>query len=490
GDMNLHVNQMFNSYIAGVDLFINPKNTFSIEAGLTQQPYKYDMTEQNDMVTIYAGQADMGYYFTSSAMQTGSNTFYNYLYYETKPDENNIINTSFTWSTYNDEYRNFYSESSLYQRIETGANQRISTKYYIEYTHIFNNKHNVQAGYGNTWQDSRNTYSVEGVNTDFTYSDFRNRIYGYYAWKPSKKFGIKAGCSGETSQPVSGTLKNTYYSINPYGDIKYSPISMLIIKAKYRSATRYPGISETNPFTFVVDQQTVRIGNPLLKPEVTHKLSVQFAVLEGLLSIEPYYHFSDNMIAETGRLRSDGIFEYSSDNLGNYTNRGIETHITIPFGKSLYLQNDLDYYQSSVDYADHRHHLNDMAMTNQVIYVRKKSNTVTGLQYQNNLRKFITAQGYQKGDNDFWIVFVQQTFFKQRLTAMVLYFLPLNWGCDFYQGGYISTSGYSETKNYDISLLKNMLMFEVSYRFNKGKSVAKLDKMIENEIDNKPKKLF
>ncbi|MFH2142398.1 MAG: outer membrane beta-barrel protein [Bacteroidota bacterium] len=490
GDMNLQINQMYNSYVAGADFFINPKNTFSSEAGLTLQPYKYNHTGQNDMVTVFANQLNLDPYFTSSELKTGSKSFYNSLYYEAKPDENNIINTNFIWSTYNDQYRNFYNESSLYQRLETGTNQRISTKYYLEYTHVFNSNHSIQAGYGNTWQDSRNTYTVEELSKNFTYSDFRNKLYGYYSWQPSKKFGIKAGCAGETSQPVSGIQNNSYFSVNPYGDIKYKPIDILSIKLKYRAATRYPGISETNPFTYIVDQQSVRIGNPLLKPEVTNKLSVQVAVLEGLFSIEPYFHFSNNMIAETGRIRDDGIFEYSSDNLGNYTNKGIESHITIPFSKSLILKNDLDYYRSSVEYAGHNHNLNDIAMTNQFIYIRNKSNTVIGLQYQNNLRKFITAQGYQKGDNDFWIVFVQQPFMKQRLTVMVLYFLPINWGCDFYQGGYISTTGYTETKNYDISLLKNMLMFEVSYRFNKGKSVTRVDKKVEEESGNKPKKLF
>ena len=240
----------------------------------------------------------------------------------------------------------------------------------------------------------------------------------------------------------------------------------------------------------MIDQQTIRTGNPLLKPEVTHKLSVQIAVMEGLFSVEPYYHFSDNMIAETGRLLDNGIFEYSFDNLGNYVNKGIQAHLTIPFGKSFFLQSDIDYYQSSVDYAGVNHHLKDIAMTEQFIYVRQKTNTVAGFQYQNNLRKFITAQGYQMGDNDFWIVFVQQPFFKQRLSVMVLYFLPIDWGCEFNQGGYISTAGYSELKQYDISMLKNMFMFEASYRFNKGKSVNKVDKKIEDDEAPKPKKLI
>jgi len=331
---------------------------------------------------------------------------------------------------------------------------------------------------------------VAPTTSSFTYSDFRNKIYSYYSWQPSKKFGIKAGGAGETSNPIAGDQKNSYYSIQPYFDIRYKPIDMISLKGKYRSSARYPESSETNPFTYVVDQHSVKTGNPLLKPTTTHKFSFQIAILEGLFSVEPYYHISESMIAETGFLRDDGMFEYGYANLGKYENKGIETHLTIPFGKSLFLQSDADFYKSSVTYAGKINQIQDVAMTEQLIYVRQKTNTVAGFQYQNNLRKFITAQGYQMGDNDFWIVFVQQPFFKQRLTVMVLYFLPIDWGCDFNQGGYISSAGYTELKQYDISMLKNMVMFEISYRFNKGRSIKKVENKKEEEQIEKPKKLF
>ena len=79
-----------------------------------------------------------------------------------------------------------------------------------------------------------------------------------------------------------------------------------------------------------------------------------------------------------------------------------------------------------------------MSMTNQLIYQNQKNELVAGLQYQNNLRKYITAQGYNMGDNDFWVMFVQKPFFKKRLSVMLLYFFnQVNWGVNFNQGSYI-----------------------------------------------------
>jgi len=487
---NLKVNQVSNNFTAGADWFINPKNTLSIEAGLANQPFRYDQTTLNDQVMLSMYEIPQLVYPAYTRTQTGSNSLYNSFYYEARPDEKNTITSNFTWNRSVSNYENTYSEGSFYRRDENGDNRQFSTKYYIEYTRILNPHHNIQLGYGNTWEDNNNSYTASDVTTVFRYSDVRNKAYGYYSWMPSKKFGIKAGCAGESSQPVAGDVKKNYFSVNPYGDIKYSPIQALTIKAKYRSSTRYPQSSETNPFTTVIDQRSVKTGNPLLKPQVTHKLSLQFAVMEGLLSVEPYYHFSENMIAETGHILDNGVFEYGYGNLGKYENKGIQGHLTIPFGKSLFLQSDVDFYKSSVEYEGKQFNLKDVAMTEQLIYVHQKTNTVAGFQYQNNLRKFITAQGYQMGDNDFWIVFVQKPFMNQRLSVMALYFLPIGWGCDFNQRGYISTSGYTELKQYDISMLKNMLMFKVSYRFNKGKTITKVEKKKEEETQVNPKKLF
>ena len=129
-------------------------------------------------------------------------------------------------------------------------------------------------------------------------------------------------------------------------------------------------------------------------------------------------------------------------------------------------------------------------MSNQLIYQNQKSKTVAGFQYQNNLRKYITAQGYNMGDNDFWILFVQQPFFKEKLSVMLLYFTPITWGVDFNQGNYIKTDTYTESKFYNIDILKNIFMLELSYRFNKGKSVNKKDKNVEQMNEKSSKGLF
>lgn len=348
---------------------------------------------------------------------------------------------------------------------------------------------NVQIGYGNTWQQQNNSLVSNGVRDQFKYSDLRHKFYAYYSWQPQKKIGIKAGVAAETSNPYANGIKHSYFIVQPYADIKYKPSEKLDFKLKYRADNGYPDIDETNPFVSFIDVQSVKVGNPYLKPEVTHKISMQIDILGGLLTLEPYYHFSNNYITETGMLRNDNVFQYSYSNAGNYVKYGSEARFTIPFGKSVVLQSDADVFNNSITYAGNTNKFNFWTLSSQLIYQNSKYATVAGLKYQKNLIRNITAQGYDKGDNDFWIVFVQQPFFKERLNVMLLYFMPIDFGIDFNQGSYLKTETYKETKTYDISILKNVVLLQISYRFNKGKAANRTEKNIEQE-EGKKKGLF
>lgn len=485
GDRNMHVKEVTNSYTLGADYYINPKHTISFESDLSAAPLKYNITSQE--YTIDYSNAGISFLnFNSSSQQTSSNmNSKNNLFYNGKLDENNLINASFNYSILNSTTTNHYNDDLLNVTNQQGSDTKNSSKFYVEYTHTFKKQMNVQIGYGNAWQQQNNKLTSDSITNNFKYTDFRHKLYAYYSWQLTKKLGIKIGAATETSAPNADGIKRHYIIAQPYADIKYAPSQNLGIKLKFRADNRYPDVEETNPFTSFIDVQSIQTGNPYLKPEVTNKVSMQIDILGGLFTIEPYYHFSNNYITTTGTLRSDNIFEYSYNNAGNYVRYGSEARLTIPFSKSIFLQTDVDVFSNSIKYATTSNRFNFWTMSSQLIYQNPKYSTVAGLQYQKNLVRYITAQGYDKGDNDYWIAFVQQPFFKEKLNVMLLYFIPTNFGCDFDQGGYLKTQSYQETKTYDISILKNVVMVQLSYRFSKGKSANKTEKNIEQEEGRK-----
>jgi hypothetical protein len=106
------------------------------------------------------------------------------------------------------------------------------------------------------------------------------------------------------------------------------------------------------------------------------------------------------------------------------------------------------------------------------------------------IKKIINAQGYDMADNDFWLAFIQQPLLKNSLTVMVGYILPVNFGVSYNQGSYTDTGLYTTTSLYNIGMLRNMLLVNITYRFNQGKSVRNIEKDVKSEVERKAKKLF
>jgi len=486
-DVNTHLKQHYNNYMLGADYYLNPKSTISFESNLSLQPLNTNTTSQLfNVVNSFNGVAFQDYNSQTSATTNNLNST-NRLFFISKPDENNEINANFSYSFYNNKYTTDYADDLLFSSNQNGTDKMNSTKFYLEYTHTFKNRSNLQLGYGNTWQQQNNAFTSENVSSLFTYSEIREKLYAYYSMLLSKKFSIKFGAAGEMSSPDANGIKNTYFIAEPYLDFKFVPSELMDFKLKYRAQDNYPSIDQTNPFTTFIDKQSEKTGNPFLKPEVINKVSMQIDFLSGLIAFEPYYHFSNNLITQTGALNSDSIFDYTSSNAGNYYKYGLEGRIGVPIGKSFLLETNFDTYKNGITYQGNKNEFQYWTMSSQLIYQNEKSGTVAGVKYQKNIDKNITAQGYGSDNSDYWIVFLQQPFFKQKLSVMLLYFMPINFGVSYNQQEYINTLNYQETKMTDLSLIKRLAMIQINYRFTKGKSAKTTEKKVE-EDNQKSKK--
>lgn len=484
-EYNTIYRQFSNNYTLGTDYYINPKHTLSFETNFGTQPRKHNGGNEEYIEEYKFNDVLVRTDTASLRNRAFSNNLYASVFYDGKIDENNEINSSFTYSNYNNSYTNEIRQNS-FSAIESGNDHKNATRFYLEYIHTFNNKSSLQIGYGNTWEGLKSNFTSDSLRS-FKYSDVRHKLYSYYSWQITKRISIKIGLAGENSNPISDGIKRSYFIAQPYLDVKIDAAKNLILKAKYRSGTTYPDISQTNPYSYFVDLRSVRTGNPNLKPAVLNKVSLQTTILNGLITIEPYYHFSNNYITEIGIFRSDSIFEYSTNNAGRYRNFGVEASVTIPFSKNIFLQSSADVYFSRIKYEGKTNKVNDWSMSTQLIYQNMKSKTLLGAQYQKSNQKLITAQGYYSGNNDFWLIFIRQPFFKDRLTLQLVYITPIALGVNYKQEHDIKTDYYSENRYNDITILKNIMILQLSYRFNKGKSVVKKEKEIEkiNEKGNK-----
>ena len=471
------------NYTVGADYYINPKHTVSFETSVKNFPKSTEVVEQSFLTSVEKDGIEIDSYGFTSNNDEKSNSSNSSLFYIGKLSNTDRLESSFTFLTYNDDYINSFTQEPSEVRVETGNNNSKIAKFNLEYSKDFSSKFSTQIGYGNYWKHLDNNYTVAGSNpSNETYSqtNTRHKFYGYASYTFNKKLSAKIGIAGETSNFVDDNQDNSYFIFQPLLDLKYKLSKNLSFKLKYRSRSDYPSVNETNPFEKVINPRTVSIGNPNLTPSVTHKISLRTSILQGLISIEPYYHVSNNYIGQTGRLRTDGIFEFTFNNVGFYQEKGIETNFTIPFSKKWIWQNSITFYNSSIENNGETNIVKDWLADSNLIFTGIKNDGVIVLNYHRSMGKEITSLGYDRNENDYWLLLYQQPFLKKKLSVMVGYFLPIDWGANFVQDKYTKANGYEQISNTDVSLLKNMLIIKATYRFSKGK-IKKTDKDIELE---------
>ena len=112
------------------------------------------------------------------------------------------------------------------------------------------------------------------------------------------------------------------------------------------------------------------------------------------------------------------------------------------------------------------------------------------MKYQRQQSKRINGLGWNKGDVDFWLLFYQRPLFKKRASIMFRYFLPLDLGTSYTQGSFAETQGILMRTDNDVSLVKNMFILELSYRFSKGKSIKKREKDVQRGKESSGNGMF
>ncbi|NNF03111.1 MAG: TonB-dependent receptor [Rhodothermales bacterium] len=76
------------------------------------------------------------------------------------------------------------------------------------------------------------------------------------------------------------TISRSYTHVLPSANLRHTIKEGMRIGLNYRTSTREPSMRELQPFTDNTDPQNVYVGNPNLKPEYTHALSVNLTYFD------------------------------------------------------------------------------------------------------------------------------------------------------------------------------------------------------------------
>ncbi len=469
---NTIIHEIGNSYTVGADYYINPKHTISFEGNYSDYPLIFEnSTEYNSTTTQNSLTTDSYAYINTNTKK--SKNLYGSLFYTGNLSKNDRLEVSFNFSNEDNIYDNTITKDhSITNEFLYSKNYRINS--FFEYNRTLRKNLNLQLGYGTKWYDIRHNYTMDNTLSSIQKQDYytketRHLFYSYVSWKLNKSLSVKAGLSAENSIKTDEKHKQNYSIFQPHLDFFYSVSENFKLTLKYRSKGNYPTMKQTDPNAIIIDPNTIKYGNPKLKPYVYNRLSLRSTIYHGLIAIEPYFSFSNDYIVEIGETLNDSIFAYSYDNGACFQNVGLKLNLTIPFSKKIILQSGFDVYKSKIEYNKTMNSLIDWTNSTQLIYADKNNGNVAGLLFQKNMSKNIIAQGYNTSANDFWMIFLSKPFMKKRLNIMIGYVLPIDFLVDYKSENYIKTPDYSRTQETDISFLKNIILFKVNYRFNKGK---------------------
>ncbi len=488
------------NYTLGFDYRLNPKHTISFESNIMALPLGTEDNEFEYSTEVYADNILIDTYDFQIETKTEVLNTHNTLFYIGEFNKKNRMNVNFTYSNYRGDYTTNSLQEVIYDRSETGINKKQYTRFYAEFEHLFSSKASLQVGYGNTWRELDNNYTILqtdlssgdafSISDNFRLTDMRHKLYGYFSWKLNTKWGLRAGIASENSSPRAGNQQLNYMIYQPMFDLRYAPGKNINFKLKYRTTSGYPTIAQTNPFVSQINPRMTSTGNPFLRPSTNHQFSIRMNVLQGIFALEPYYQYSNNTVVQVGEIDSEGMFNYRYENAELSERLGARMNFSHYFKFSLLVQGNLDFYQSRIVSTTRTNTIRDWRADVDLIYIFPKTQTLLGVKYQRQQSKYITGLGYEKGEVDFWMLFYKQPLFKKRASIMFGYFLPIDVGANFNQDSRVETTGFTMQTDNDVSLVKNMFILELSYRFGKGKSVKKTEKNVDRETEDSGGGLF
>ncbi len=191
----------------------------------------------------------------------------------------------------------------------------------IDFVHDFKNESKLSTGAKTIFRDNSDVsekynYAVDiGVQKEnFNNNQLVFSLYSEYAFKIKKRLNVSAGLRFETTS-IDGGFENNdmadfstnYSNLLPYLLLSMKTSKGILLSTSYNAKMKRPGVTALNPTIYVLDQQSVYYGNPLLTSEYLNKISFDYS--NSLKRIKQFvklsYTFSDNSIQNTSGIANN-----------------------------------------------------------------------------------------------------------------------------------------------------------------------------------------
>lgn len=205
----------------------------------------------------------------------------------------------------------------------------------IDYVHPISEQQTFETGLYSKQIVSDNSYAnslympeQDAMVTDSSdigaYSIERNIHAGYLLYSHvMDKLSFKAGLRAEYStrlvehSQVDKPYEWDLFSLYPSLHVSYTANEKQTFQLSYSKKVRRPQSHFLNPVPTAFESTSIRVGNPLLKPENNHSFELNFQqkINRSSFVAELYYRHSTDEIERVNRLNEDNVFVYTFMNL-------------------------------------------------------------------------------------------------------------------------------------------------------------------------------
>ncbi len=341
-----------------------------------------------------------------------------------------------------DEYlsdMSFKTRSQILEQIRTSEMDN-SNEYRLKLDYVKPAGENgkIEAGYQSTIERESEDYSFENFNPAsgrwennslFSSSmDFKHDVHaGYFTWSDKLgKIQYMGGIRGEyTNRSIDHAKVTEPFTLNrfdifPSGHVSYEVGKSSQLMASFSRRINRPNGRDLDPFPNYMDQYTIRIGNPELKPEYTNSWELGFMQRFGgsFLSLEGFYRTTNDLITRVQELRDDGLMVLTARNVNNDYSLGTELMGNINITKWFLLNTSLSVFNYRIEGE-----LNGMPVDRESTNYSLRGNATFKLgpnsraQWMSMFRgPSVSAQG-ENSSMFFSNVSWRQDFFKRKLSA-------------------------------------------------------------------------
>ncbi|MFL0352836.1 TonB-dependent receptor domain-containing protein [Xanthomarina sp. GH4-25] len=305
-----------------LDFLLNENNTLSVSSNMLWTPYfKYKLDNNTN---IFNANNEFQSRFEADNLTNDDkyNLGFDLDYLHQFSKSSLAFNSHFTIYDYN----RFQESSSIYYdqnnifiaptAFNTDANQKTQIfTVQLDYKLPINDTSNFDAGskYSSIQSDSDITRYDYDFNTNeevlnlanssaFEYNENVFALYSNYD-KTFGKWSLNAGLRMEqtdikgTSITYNQTNKQSYLDWFPTASIKYQAEGVSSFYTTYKRSIVRPNYKDLNPFTFFLNDNTLVVGNPNLKPTYKDHFVIGSAVTS-FLTLEAYYINEKDFIIE------------------------------------------------------------------------------------------------------------------------------------------------------------------------------------------------